>query len=61
MKKKKRKLFFLAEYIGFQAAVAVSRALPFRALRWLCHMLGGILYATIPRRRDIAVDRKSVV
>lgn len=55
MKKTKGKFLFLAEYIGFQVAVVISRALPYRVLQWLCRMLGRILYTTIPRRRDIAV------
>lgn len=55
MKKKKGKAFFLLEYIGFRAAVVISRALPYGVLQWLCRVLGGVLYAAIPRRRDIAI------
>lgn len=53
--KKKGKALHLIEYIGFYAAVAAARALPYRVLKAVSSFLGAILYNMIPRRRKIAI------
>jgi Kdo2-lipid IVA lauroyltransferase/acyltransferase len=54
--KKKGKALQVTEYVGFMAAVAIARALPFSVLNVLSDVLGGFLYAAIPRRRTIALE-----
>ena len=55
-KKRRSKAFQIVEYLAFYVTVAIARSLPIRALRVICGFLGYALYATIPRRRKIAVQ-----
>jgi KDO2-lipid IV(A) lauroyltransferase len=55
-KKGKSKTLQIIEYLAFYATVAVARALPVRALRGICGLLGYGLYAALPRRRKIALQ-----
>lgn len=55
-KKRKSKALQIVEYVAFHAAVATARSLPVRVLRVICGFLGTVLFAVVPRRREIALD-----
>ena len=56
MKKRKSKALQIIECIGLYAAAAAVRALPLKVLHSICRVLGGMLYAIMRRRREIALN-----
>ncbi len=53
---RKSKPYHILEYLGFIITVSIARSLPLRALRAICTVLGDLLYAVIPRRRQLALQ-----
>ncbi len=53
---RKKKHHHILEYLGFIIIVSIVRSLPLRALRAISTVFGDVLYAVIPRRRELALQ-----
>lgn len=60
MKKEKGKHRQIIECVGLYLAIAAVRVMPMSGLRWVCRLLGDMLYAVLPRRRGIALKNVEI-
>jgi KDO2-lipid IV(A) lauroyltransferase len=55
-KLRKTKTYHILEYLAFTITVGIARSLSITVLRVISGVLGALIYAAIPRRREIALQ-----
>ncbi len=60
MKKNRGKHRQLIEVVGLYMAIAAVKVMPISGLRFVCRLLGDLIFAILPRRRQIALKNVEI-